>query len=248
MNARINGKSCAFEPGEYLIDVAKREGFDVPTLCHHEGLRGQGSCRVCVVELDGRVVPACVTKLTDDCEVVTDSEKILEIRGVVIALLQKRAPLSDEIAELAQKYSAPVLPDIEMTGHNERCVLCGLCVRACHSLGAGAISTVNRGVTKKVAPPYDEEPESCIGCGSCAEVCPTGAIPVGQTADTREIWGRVFTMKNCLECGEPFTTHEAARYTAEKVSQESVDYCKRCRKLRTGAVIRQVMHEERRYD
>ena len=92
MNARINGKDCAFESGEYLIDVAKRGGFEIPTLCHHEGLRGQGSCRVCVVELDGRVVPACVTGLTNDCEVVTDSDRVMEIRKVVIALLQKRAP------------------------------------------------------------------------------------------------------------------------------------------------------------
>ena len=239
MNARINGKSCDFQPGEYLIDVAGRSGFGIPTLCHHDGLRGHGGCRVCLVEMDGNVVPACVTRLTNDCEITTDSKKIIELRSVIIALLQKRAPLSDEIAALARQYNAPALSDLKIIDDNDRCVLCGLCVRACRSLGAGAISAMNRGITKKIATPYEEEPESCIGCGSCAEVCPTGAIPVEQTADTRKIWGRVFAMKKCSDCGEPFTTHEAAVYSADKVGQKNINRCLRCRNIHTCATIYQ---------
>ena len=237
MEVFINGKSCACKPDEYLLDVAGRNGFDIPVLCHHQGIRGQGCCRVCIVEMNGRVVPACVTKPESACKVTTDSEKIKEIRKTVIALLAMRAPLSEEIAQMVQKYDAPSLTRLTPVEESERCVLCGLCARACHSLGAGAISAVNRGVDKKIAPPYEEEPASCIGCGSCAEVCPTTAIPVEQTTETRKIWGRVFSMKKCCDCAAQFTTHEAAKHTAAKLGRESSELCERCRKARTSAVI-----------
>ena len=238
MEVRINGKSCACEPGEYLINVAGRNGFDVPTFCHHEGLRGQGCCRVCVVEMDGRVVPACVTRLESECEVTTDSEKVLEIRKVVLALLTMRSPLSEEVAELARRYNAPALTRLKALEDNDRCVLCGLCVRACKSLGTGAISAVNRGVNKKIAPPFEEEPESCIGCASCAEVCPVNAISVDQTPETRTIWDRVFAMQSCSRCGESFTTQIAARHVGEGVGLNRVTLCPGCRTARIGTEMR----------
>ena len=64
MNIIIDGKSCSCEKGEYLLQIARRNGIEIPTLCHHDGFPGQGSCRLCMVEAAGcdRLLPACRTK------------------------------------------------------------------------------------------------------------------------------------------------------------------------------------------
>ena len=83
----------------------------------------------------------------------------------------------------------------------EKCMLCGLCVSACEALGTGAISTINRGTAKEVAPPFKEPPEACIGCGACAHVCPGDAIEMKEQGGIRTIWDRNFEMLECTGCG-----------------------------------------------
>ena len=95
---------------------------------------------------------------------------------MVLALLRKRAPDSQRIAALCRIYKAPELPRLSAADAG-KCILCGLCVRACTELSVGAISTVNRGVLKEIATPYHEASPVCVGCGACASVCPTQAIP-----------------------------------------------------------------------
>jgi ferredoxin len=184
-------------------------------------------------------VTACVYPVTDGLEGATDTERVQAVRRGNLALLRLRAPDAKRVVQLCAFYKVP--DDDRFTAMaGERCIVCGLCARACLSLGAGAISTVNRGVKKKIAPPYEEAPKSCIGCGSCAAACPTNAIPVEQQPDARAVWGRVFAMRRCSQCGEPFTTEEAARHTAGRIGQESAAFCPRCRRKRIGATMRDV--------
>ena len=243
MEITINGAAYPANEGEFILDVARRNHIPVPTLCHHEGLPGQGCCRLCIVEAVergwSRIVTACLYPVADGLEVKTDTERVAAIRRRNLALLRLRAPEAERIRQLCAFYKVPDDGRFEpMEG--KRCILCGLCVRACLSLGTGAISSINRGVTKKIAPPYEEAPESCIGCGSCAAVCPTNAIPVTETPETRGIWRRVFSMLRCSRCGKPFTTEEAARHAARLTGQDDAGLCPDCRSARVGETMRGV--------
>ena len=205
----IDGKQCSCEKGEYLLHVARRNGIYIPTLCHHEALPGQGCCRVCIVEVDEgkgpKIVVSCVYPVERECTVSTDSDKVRSQRGIILSLLYKRAPDSELIAQMCTHYGAPPLERLKPVDSG-KCILCGLCTRACAELSVGAISTVNRGVTKEVATPYHDESPVCVGCGSCASVCPTDAIPLTETADTRTIWARPLPW-----CGAPGAARSSAR-------------------------------------
>lgn len=229
----IDGKSCACEQGEYLLDIASRNGIKIPALCHHEGLPGQGCCRVCIVEVESRgrrsIVTACVYPVEQECEVSTDSGRVKRQRGVVLSLLRSRAPESAEIARLCEEYGAPEYGRFDKkTG--EKCILCGLCVKACESIGTGAISTVNRGVEKAVSTPYDEPAADCAGCGSCAGICPTGAIVAEEDNLTRTIWNKRFELQLCDRCGKPAGTSEELRLAAKRAGTEPSALCAECRR------------------
>ncbi|MDR1560396.1 MAG: 4Fe-4S dicluster domain-containing protein [Clostridiales bacterium] len=233
MNITIDGKPCVCEPGEYLLDVARRNRIVIPTLCHHDGLPGQGCCRVCIVEVEIRgrrnIVTSCVYPVERECAVFTDSDAVNQQRRVVLALLRSRAPEADRINRLCKLYKVPEYERFASKS-GEKCILCGLCVKACQSLGTGAIAAMNRGVEKEVSTPYDKPSDDCVGCGSCAAVCPTGAIEVKEDAASRAIWNREFRLRICERCGQPAGTMEELELAARKSGAEPSALCGECRK------------------
>lgn len=252
LKVNINGKNYEAENGEYVLEVCRRNRVLIPTLCHHESLSGLGSCRLCVVEVNegggNKVVVSCVYPLSRDCEVFTESEKIKAIRRTILSMLKTRAPAGDRLASLCQIYGVeenrrfsppdagkdsppretppeknqPAATEINAARLDSSCALCGLCVQACASLGTGAISTVGRGVAKKISTPYEDSPADCIGCGSCAAVCPTKAIECTETEKTRSIWGREFTLLRCASCGSAFATEEEYAFALAKAAEPEV--------------------------
>lgn len=246
MTVTINGKPCACEKGEFLLQVARRNGVEIPTLCHHEAIAGQGCCRLCIVEVvergRGRIVVSCVFPVERECQVFTDSEKVRRERGMILRLLEERAPESPEIRALCEKYAAPEI-DRFVRADGEKCVLCGLCAKACGELSVGAISTVGRGVAKEIATPYHEPSSVCVGCGSCASVCPTGAIEITETADTRTIWGKTFQLVRCERCGQVMGTREELDLAAKRSGQEPDTLCRSCRQERMAEVFSRTFGE-----
>jgi len=229
----IDGVECTCEKGEYLYDVAKRNGIWIPVLCRHDAFDDhRACCRICIVEVEERgrrkVVTACVYPIEQECAVFTKSEKILEERAVIMVLLAHRAPDSERMTEM-NKFMGRTGFDRLVSVDGEKCILCGLCVQACNSLGTGAISTVLRGTEKKVDTPYGNPSAFCVGCLSCANVCPTDAIEYTQTDTTRTIWNREFDLVFCEECGALMGTTESVRHAVGK-DGELPSVCDACRK------------------
>lgn len=233
INVTIDGVACTCEKGEYVYDVAKRNGIRIPTLCRHDAFENhRACCRICIVEVETRgrtkIVTSCVYPIEEECEVRTNTERILEERAVLYALLGHRAPEAKLIGKMSRSLNMDGFERF-VSIDGEKCILCGLCVQACDSLGTGAISTVNRGTDKRVDTPYAAASLACVGCLSCANVCPTGAIAYEQDDSTRTIWNRTFDLTRCPECGRVMGTPESVSHAVGDSGVEPA-VCDECRK------------------
>ena len=243
MTITIDGKPVTCQNGEYLLDIAERNGIHIPSLCRHEGLDGANCCRVCIAEVEtgaGRtIVASCAYPIENECAVYTDTNLIKRHRNMVLAMLRARVPESETISQLCEEYGVPEYPRFEKRGESGKCVLCSLCVKACDSLGTGAISTVSRGIGKKVSTPYDEPSLVCVGCGSCAAVCPTGAIDMAEDELTRTIWNKTFDIVKCKRCGAAMGTAFEHYRAATRAGMEPADTCVDCRRKAMTDVMSQ---------
>lgn len=199
----VNGRALEAKDGEMLLATMRRNGIQVPTLCNYEGLPPSGACRLCVVEVEGHsnLVPACSFPVYDGMKVQTHSARAARARKVIVELLMANHPddclycarhgncqlqdLSEELGvrnrrlhgvrnELFRDISSP-----SIVRDPEKCVLCGKCVRACEEVQTvGAIDFTGRGHDARIDTAFGEglNVSSCINCGQCIIVCPTGAL------------------------------------------------------------------------
>jgi predicted molibdopterin-dependent oxidoreductase YjgC len=177
-----------------------------------------------------KVVTSCLYPITSEIEVRTNTEKINKMRKTIIMLLHERAPQNEYIQKLCSEYGVDTRTRFA-NSKDEDCILCGLCVKACEEVGKCAISTVSRGITKKVATPYDEPSADCIGCGACANVCPVNAIKLEEEDGTRIIWNKTFLLLKCQDCGRYFATRDEFEYGMKKAGLEEKEaLCDACKK------------------
>jgi heterodisulfide reductase subunit A len=182
VNLTIDGKAVEVEEGTTILQAAKKAGVTVPTLCFHPLIEPYAACRVCEVEVSFKgkreLQTSCNTAAQTGMEVWTGSERALEARRWNVEMLLSRAPAAEPLIQLAKDLGIGT-PRFPVTDPGEKCILCGLCVRACEQIvGASAISFNDRGTERRVSTPFGEEAEACIGCTACAHFCPTGAITV----------------------------------------------------------------------
>jgi NADH dehydrogenase/NADH:ubiquinone oxidoreductase subunit G len=237
MHVIIDGKRLAASDGETILDVARRSGIEIPTLCHHDALEPVGACRLCMVEITHDdwqgwkgLVTSCLYPVEDGLKVLTDCDAVRRQRQTVLDLLLARCPVSEVVRELAEKHGE--ITYYEPFTDGSKCIMCYLCVRACAAVGCNAIAAVNRGTLKEIAAPFHTAPDACVGCGSCAAICPTGHIQLADTRTAREIWGRSFEFVACGSCGAPVITRAHAAHAAARdgLPEEEYGTCAACKK------------------
>ncbi len=179
----IQGRTVTAERGESLLEVIRRAGFAVPSLCHHPRLEPYGACRLCLVEVvrDGRrrLTTSCDYPAMPGIAVELDTPSVQRHRKVVLELLLARASSAPEIRELAREHGVDVARFPEM---GQRCILCGLCERVCNDVvGAHALTFSGRGDRRRLEMPFGDA-DACIGCGACSAVCPTNCLTMERDA------------------------------------------------------------------
>lgn len=200
----INDQPLSGLENETILQIARENDIFIPTLCNLEGLTSVGACRLCLVEVKGwsRLVPACMTRVQENMEVVTDSEQLQKYRRMILEMLFSEGNhvcavcVSNGYCDL--QYMAQRLGmDHNRLGYlylfktvdashyrfaidHNRCILCTRCVRVCDEIeGAHTWDVLGRGVNSKVitdlSTPWGDS-ETCTSCGKCVQVCPTGAL------------------------------------------------------------------------
>jgi heterodisulfide reductase subunit A len=176
----INNKPVEVEEETTILQAAEQLEIKIPTLCYHPLLEPYAACRICMVEVKmgdkTELVTSCNTKVREGMIVETDSPRALKDRKLNFEMIMARAPAAEKIQEMAKELGIEKTR-FEITDPDEKCILCGLCVRTCEEVvGANAICFSERGKERKVYTPFGEPSEACIGCTACAYFCPTEAI------------------------------------------------------------------------
>ncbi|MBN2383282.1 iron hydrogenase small subunit [bacterium] len=203
VNIMVNDRPVKAVQGETILSALKRVNINIPTLCYMEGLPPSGACRLCVVEVEGapNLVPSCSFPVAEGMKIKTSSPRVLKARKTVIELLVSNHP--DDCLYCARNGQCDLQRYAEELGVRKRmfrtkktskqldvsspaiirdpdkCILCGRCVRMCEEIqGVSAIDFINRGSRAFIGTAFNRglNLSSCVNCGQCILVCPTGAL------------------------------------------------------------------------
>ncbi|HMK59932.1 MAG TPA: 4Fe-4S binding protein [Dissulfurispiraceae bacterium] len=199
----INDQEVKAEQGQTVLQIARKVDIWIPTLCYHQPMEAEGSCRLCLVEVEAmgrrRLATSCGYPVAPDIKVYTDTPKVIESRKVVAELLLARCSENKQIRELCEKLGVSETP---FSKDKKDCMLCGLCVQMCNKrMQVGAIGFVGRGYERKVGTPYDRNSDVCITCGACEFICPTGAITATMNSGREPVRHKKVFEQGLSACG-----------------------------------------------
>ena len=226
----LDGKTVEAGDGETIWQVAKREGVTIPHLCWKDadGYRADGNCRACMVEVDGErtLAASCVRTPAEGMVVKTDSERAVKSREMVFELLLADQPAHEDahdgeapfwnwansmgvdVSRFPQRAApAPDSSHPAMRVNLDACIHCNLCVRACREVQVNdVIGMAGRGADEKIVFDFDDPMggSSCVACGECVQVCPTGALMPSSLVDENGKGARTFddeVQSVCPYCG-----------------------------------------------
>jgi formate dehydrogenase major subunit len=203
---KLNEQSVMGFEGESILDAAKRHGIDIPHLCYQEGLRADGNCRACVVEIKGErtLAPSCCRNVTPGLEVLSQSLRAKKSQEMVLELLLSDMPdqghkwtdkgQHGELSDWSSKMNVTVRPELQalrreqpacdvshpaMAVNLDACIQCNRCVRACREEQVNdVIGYAHRGAQSQIVFDLQDSmgTSTCVACGECVQACPTGAL------------------------------------------------------------------------
>jgi len=195
----IDGQTTTVPTGTTILDAATSIGIHIPTICYHPALTPPAVCRLCTVEVEKQRVlqPACVVPVTQGMVVKTGSERVRTARRVILELLDSTVDLHDAPEILAyrqqfgehssNRFAGGVRREFDVFNDNpfyirdySQCVMCWRCIQVCAEdvQYTFALTWGQRGIHSHVTTFFDEDmPDTtCVFCGNCVGVCPTGAL------------------------------------------------------------------------
>jgi formate dehydrogenase major subunit len=235
----INGQSVEAQSGQTILEAAQAAGVDIPVLCYHPALTAWGACRMCLVEVEGMrgLQTACTCPIADGMKIETETESAVNVRKFVLELLFSErnhycmfCQMSGdcELQDAAYRYGLDhftyprPFEKLEVDAsrkyfimdHN-RCILCTRCVRACSEMAANhTLDIRERGADSMVVAdlnvPFGES--TCVECGSCLQVCPTGALIDARSAYGGREKDVTHTETTCMQCSVGCTLDVVTRY------------------------------------
>ena len=194
----IDGKTVTVAAGTSILSAAEAAGINIPTICYHPALTPPAICRLCTVEVEKmrNLQPACIVKVADGMVVHTQSERVRTGQKVILELLASHVDLRDapeiqqqinEAGANVDRFAGGTRREFDVFEDNpfyirdySQCVMCWRCIQVCaddvqHTY---ALTWGKRGAQSHVATFFDEDmPDTtCVFCGNCVGVCPTGAL------------------------------------------------------------------------
>lgn len=227
VNLTIDDIKVQVPKGTTILKAAKSIGIDIPTLCHYE-LKGQGienrpgSCRVCMVEIEGKgnLAAACATNVSEGMRVKTHTLRVIMARRTVVDLLLSDHPADCLVCQQGgkcelQKLAVDLgLREVTYKGEQSvykidvspaiirdmnKCVMCRRCETVCNSLQTvGALSGINRGFNAVVGTAFEQKlaDSTCVMCGQCVQACPVGAL--SEVDNTRQVMQAISDSKKTV--------------------------------------------------
>jgi len=212
INITINGINVSAPDGSTIMEAAAYNQIQIPSLCHLENIHSIGSCRICVVEVDGakNLQASCITKVREGMNIKTNSARVKKARKVLYELLLSdhnhdclscKRNTTCELQELGkllgveesrfegERSSDSVDASVSITRDLSKCILCRRCVTVCNEIqGTGILNAQNRGFSTTIGPGMDLPIGSvnCSFCGQCTVVCPVGALK--ETSSINKVW------------------------------------------------------------
>lgn len=201
LNLRINGRSHEFARSVSILDACRSVGIDIPVLCHDERLKPCGACRICLVKVKGtpHETVSCMSPIADSMEIETHTSTLEDSRRMNLRMLARKYPASSfrdfpekPFHRLARRYGLKENDFDGATNGNRvddshpyirvdmsRCIDCYSCVRICDEVqGQFVWQVVDRGQQTRIMPDSFGKfgDSTCVSCGACADVCPSGAL------------------------------------------------------------------------
>ncbi len=224
----INGREVEGARGQTILEVARNNGIDIPTLCYHPKISKTGACRICMVRVNDQMLKtACTEPAVNGMKIVTEDEDIVEVRKEILELLLAEgdhnclycdANGDCELQALCFRYGVEQ-PEASYPKHlrgtdydsskglrrnEDRCVLCGRCVKACGEIQMNRVwDFAGRGSGTHLTSDMFTQlgDSSCVECGTCVQLCPTGALTLQTVLGRGMAWELEKESSICIYCG-----------------------------------------------